>query len=650
LMNRAQGDTARAETLKPLTKIVIISRDVQESKKAIEMECHRRGLETPFRKERFSLLHLPMGRFLLLAYQSMESGDFSCDPEMFASVVDSGLLSAQHTERNHMTYMRLVPQYFERCRSETEWDQAFDQLLNGMPYRSADTQATTAALVVDQPKRQELHALYNQFKGLAKLLFTDNCEEVTQHTARLRNYIQQFLKPKLSQSAIPSDQEVVRDIVSTLDELPNEIQVTSTEFQSLLIGYLQDDDQAEVEVSDDYLSLVGPESAEGTQVHHVWVFGAQQATFPRRFDFEWPFNDFTMDTHISRERNFWMAVLRHPKITLTLSLSHLYNEEARIFSPYVNEVANRLGLGLEKLKLNPTSQSASPSMIHMPSTSPSYSLVEIARYRLCPFAYYSVQGDRLAKTSANNFQLSWRAQAWWLEQALDVVVSLGNLRAHINPPHQARHTLKNEFWRICAQVNSSFDQEFPGMAQQGRDDVKQRAMKLFYNVLLKGENRRESDIKRDKYFKSVYTAYVRDRYKLRIDHIPETTHPIGGSSILIPRRYKIISGQYNNKIHMYNIAASFASFGAQPENPNVNPDIHIELSATFQQDHMPNQYKAMLWFMSSVSNIQNAQAEIQSRIAEIERGYFPKNPGEHCIYCPATGSCQSSGERREEHR
>ena len=357
------------------------------------------------------LLLTPLGRFVLTLYNVWEDGELSMDPDQFATVLSSGLLG-HSVQRSAARFLSARDQVFARCRSVADWRDALGalgDLQTGAPERA---RLPTSTL---HPSDVSTWSAALQFVvQLATRLFDGTERSIGEHIAQLR----EALRGVNRLGMFEAESEVLDRIDSVLSDLESvrTVRIPTDRFREVLNGLVRD--RADEPDSDDpsRVAVIAPEGLDSSEQAYVFFLGLDAQHVPRPYAEPWPFFDDRLESDLAQERYLFLAAVRATTQQLTLSYPLVNNREVLQPSPYLEEVADVLGVELAAApqpvidpeggeKGSDVSSPSSPQRrFRRAYDEDPYTLSQLYHFALCPYRYKLERLDPRAQAYTSRFQ------------------------------------------------------------------------------------------------------------------------------------------------------------------------------------------------------------------------------------------------------
>lgn len=616
--------------------IAIVVRDRAVYEPLLREEAALQGLNVTLGIPPRRLLLTPVGRFVLTLYEIWQEGRLEMNPEQFETLLASGWLGA-HLQATCDQFTAVSAQLFSRCRTLEEWNA---HLIKASQLRKAlSPESRLPVGGIDSNAIALWEEALSIVVGLCERLFSLERGSIGEHVGKLLDELSK-IDPWEMQRA---EREIVQRIQEELEEvalstsLPMSAQEFGTVLNSLVREYGNPDDGEAPERKPDHIWVTTPEGIDNSGVDQVFYLGIDDLHAPRPYQEPWPFFDLEVQAHSEKERYFFLSVLRAARRRLILSYAQ--SDEAGTYSPspYLVRVANLLNDGLKP----PTPAIATTPTPSVPELRPTYfrrttyDISEIAHYRLCPARLKFERIDDRARRYRDPFQLRFIAQGTWLELIMEKMEKVEPLRGSdkiIMAFNQAMDETEEEARAI-----------FPGMR-----DLEWQTCRKFLN----------------KNFAWLANSAKGYEFQIRPTEAGKYVIPLEGRQAMVLSNLRwsiqkgIVHDPYDNDIFYREWLLPAKEEDAQE---------YLELEGGVRV--FANKYQAVAWWRKALHSpfkkrqaelLKNSQRitaaqqkvadttiethrqlleEIATVIQQIEAGHFPKNPGQHCLYCSVRTDC-----------
>jgi hypothetical protein len=366
----------------------------------------------------------------------------------------------------------------------------------------------------------------------------------------------------------------------------------------------------------------------------MFYLGADNRRVPQQYPEPWPFYTHTIAEHQETERYLFLAVVRAARKHLHVSYAQADEREVYRPSPYLEQAAAVLGrtIDLVDCPLPPADPAATAApAAALQARRPQYGLAEIAHFGLCPFRYKLETLDRGARTyrDANDaFQLGPLAQAVWLDLACRRLEATGTAAT-------TEDAIQSMLYDALDATRVAAEAAFPGLRELEWFTVERYARRDFANQarLLAGYQTRA--------IPGTPCSYV---------------VPVGDRVVQIdvPIRHAFQKGNYRYPFVADLLREEWLLPGSVPEDKDAQFE-EVEGVRVFA-----TLYHAVQWWQRATTtaffyattrgqrsefatkqqeNYGQVQEQIRHWLPLVEAGHYPKNPGDHCAYCPIRGEC-----------
>lgn len=612
----------------PAHDVVIAVGDAETYVPLILEEAELQGCHGLFRIPPRLLLLTPAGRFALGLYDAWDNG-LHLEADLFETFLASGLLGARVQETAD-AFRRVKEQLFTQCVTLQDWrDRLADlrRLSRSLPRDSRIPAAGVAPGVVDL-----WNAVVEKLVDVCTRLANAESRPVGTHIRLLLDELSRLDEAGMRQA----EKQVlaqIRDVLTESTESAS-IELTPREFGKVLLGMSQEREEFESE-DPQRVSVVGAESLDGVRKRFVVALGVDDARVPRAPSESWPLAHLDFESHLQQERYLFLAIVRAAGERIVLSYAQTDGRDGRFPSMYLGEVAQSLG-GIRTVAPPPPADAdelpASTSRPVGRARRETYDLGELARFKLCPHRYKLERIDPTSRLYDSTFQLTFAAQGHWLGLALDWLADKGSA----TPSDQGlANAWFNEAFR---QTRTEALQDFPALRPSDHAAVKQSLAQT-----------RDHIVKR----------IVETSYPASIERAPlaPLSLVVDDRSVTIsaPTRHGLRRGLYI--LPLPQEASSF-EWLIQGKKPG-DVDEHGVATETIEGvEVLTHQYDAVSWWRTALkamfyvqygkgepfltkagAELDALRAELTGLIRSIERGAYPKHPGDHCRYCPAFATC-----------
>lgn len=578
------------------------------------------------------LLLTPLGRFALALYEVWRDDGLHMTPEHFEAILASGWLGA-HVQATTDHFAVVRGQVFARCRTRAEWEAGLRQLRDLRPTLHA-TSRLPCASVSDDHVRLWGEAVV-QVECLCQKLFGVGHRSIGNHI--------QHLLDELSRLAPETMREKEREVLDRIREAllqiadATSLPMSSREFGDVLNGLVQEyarEPGEEEEEKPNQIWCITPPGVDGYAKKIIFYLGVDNRRVPKRYAEPWPFYTHTIGEHQETERYLFLAVARAAREHLHLSYAQADESDVYRPSPYLEQAATVLGRAIAPVDCPhaPVDPAAAvPVAPVLQARRQRYTLSEIAHFGLCPFRYKLETLDAGARTyrDANDaFQLGPLAQALWLDLAC----------RHLEASGRAATTetdIRAMFFAALDATRPAAEAAFPGLRELEWFTVQRYARRDLANM-----------------------ARVLAGYSVRAIAGTSGSYvvPVGDRvvQVEVPIRHAFQKGDYRYPFVGDLLREEWLLPGSVPEDRDTQFDEvdGVRVFATL--------YHAVQWWQRASTtafyyaatrtqqgnfavkqqeNYTQVQEQIRHWLPLVEAGHYPKNPGDHCAYCPVRGEC-----------
>jgi hypothetical protein len=578
------------------------------------------------------LLLTPLGRFALALYDVWRGGSLRMAPEEFESILASGWLGS-HVQATTDQFTAVQGQIFARCRTRQEWEEGLQRL--------RDLRATLppgsrfpAALPTDDHIRLWGEAI-GQVENLCRKLFSGRDRSIGEHIRALLNELSR-LAPEVMRE---KEREILLRIREALLQVAEStsLPMSAAEFGEVLNGLVQEYAQEPGEEEDEkpnQIWCITPPGVDGYEKKIIFYLGVDNRRVPKRYAEPWPFYAHTIDQHQETERYLFLAVVRAAREHIHLSYAQADDRDVYRPSPYLEQSAAVLGQPIavpSPPALSPGAEPPAGATPPLQARRPRYTIAEIAHFGLCPFRYKLETLDAGARTyrdATDAFQLGPLAQALWLNLACVRLAASGE---ESNGAAAVRDMLLRALEAAKPAAQNAFagmrDLEWFTVERYARRDLASAAKGLDGHpvrvvaatpasyVIPDGDRTVQVEVPvRHAFHKGVFRYpffgdLMREEWLL-----PGCVPEDGQAAFAQADGVRVFASLYH-AVQWWRQASSTAFFYAATRNQ------HNEFADLKQQDYA------------------RVQQEIRDWLLLIEAGHYPKNPGDHCHYCPVRGEC-----------
>ena len=613
--------------------IAVVCSDVQAMAPLLREEAELRGHADLFAVPPRQLLLTPVGRFILVLYEVWKDAALEIDSEQLAALFASGWLGA-HVQKRAELFTAVSHQHFTFCRSKAEWLAALDRLrqqmgegdtvLGQLASRLPSTLVASDDLVHWGPALEV-------GGGLCKRIFVAGERTIGDHIAMLLDQMQQLVPHHMLQT----ERQVLEDIRAAFKDIVDSrsVAIDASEFGEVLGSLIREregEEDGDLPGSDpgprtNQVWVIGPEGIDNVERHTVFFLGLDESRMPAPGSPPWPRINWSAQEHTERQRYRFLAVIRAARQRLLLSYACQDWERHYQPSPYFDETLYLLGRSLDAdaPASPPSPAQTTPVVSVIDMTRDRYTLSELASYRLCPYRFKMEALTDAAGVYTTAWQLEWLARGIWLAEALYLIAT----RA---PGRHAADKFRRVMARAIEATRAPAMARLPGLRPLAWTGIERHVRDTVDNML------------------KPVGDHVRPLLGIEIPHPRERTKPlvIGGVrhvQVVGEADFMEYRDPFLNAIKGTNQSALWliAGRGDQPISEDAEDD-----EAVFK-----TLAEAVAWWrnmrfwvtMHSPKNPSFLRADIAMELSDciqkVERGKFPKNPGDHCKYCPVVDTC-----------
>jgi len=611
--------------------VVLAVRDPDTYVPLILEEAELQDTQSLFRIPPRLLLLTPVGRFALGLYAAWEDG-LHLDPESLETFLASGLLGARAQQTADM-FRAVKPQLFAQCISESDWRGRLGdlrRLREGLP---SDSRLPAAGVPLEVADLWQ--AVIERLGEICSRLAQAESRPVGTHIQLLLDELSR-LDDAGMRGAERAVLDQIREVLAESTESAS-IELSPHEFGRVLLGMSQEREEFASE-DPQRVSVLGVESLDGVRKRFVVALGVDDARVPRTPSESWPLEDPEFDKQLQQERYLFLALVRSAAERLVLSYARTDGPDVRHPSMYLAECAEQLGGILAGDPYGgPVGEASSPREPARcrrlgRARREHYAMGELARFKLCPHRY---KLERIAPSSRRHdtdFQLVFAAQGHWLRLALDWLAESG----HSAPPSPEPAT--RWFDEALAETRVRALQDFPALRAADHAAIEQSLMQNRDHLVSRFAN--------GQYDISIERVRMK-ALELVIDERPVT--------VSTPIRHALRVGRL---LHPELRAPTSLDWLIDGTKTDRDEEHEVETESAEDLEVLVHQYDAVTWWRDAIKAVFYAQhgtgqtfldqkrqdlsrlrEELAALIRRIEEGVYPKNPGEHCKYCPACSTC-----------
>ena len=576
------------------------------------------------------LLLTPVGRFALTLFEIWKPGSgLELDPDQFATLLAAGWLGGQ-TQRSVDKFLAVAAQQFTHCRTEKQWHEGFERIRSqqASQHQVGRLLLRLPASQVDLPQLVEWEEALRTVVRLCKRLLHPGERSIGEHISRLLDEIERLDPNRI----LKAELEILEQIKEALAELTEARSVTvdGHEFGQILSGLIHEretTDDGEVKGSDisrapHKVWVVGPEGIDNVTRDAVYFIGLDDARLPAPGVPPWPRAQWSAQEHIERQRYRFLAVVRGAKRKLWVSYSRQDWERDYRPSPYLDDVAHLIER--ESLLARP------PAPAPLPVSKPPgrrggsslkrevYELDELALFKLCPHRFKLEALSSWGRCYGDSWQLEWLARGVWLAEALAHT-------AAALPNGGEPDVVSSTLWRAVDDVRGSVEERFAGIARLAWFTIDQDVRSNIGYILQPAGNAQHP-------LGGIERAPALGHEKEVVTE-PHRSVKIRTHADFLQRR-----GNGRWALRETHQAAIWLLFGKAnaPAAEGVDDDLRVFRTL----NEAVRWWRDMLFELSQSRPLSAVRRnELVEAIVDIEKARFPKNPGEHCRYCPVMATC-----------
>jgi hypothetical protein len=469
-----------------------------------------------------------------------------------------------------------------------------------------------------------------QIERIAEGLFAAGEQSIGGHVRRLLEALQAMSDEHL----LEQERLVVERIREALTEAGDatSLSLRPEEFGEVLTGLAREREEAEADEEEfptrpDRLWVTTPEGIDGMTREVVILLGATSEQLPRPASDRWPRWDYDLDAHLEKERYLFLAVTRAAGATLHASHPKATHEGRAAPSPYLL----RLGPVADRsLPAAPPAVAERPPARAAPTSRNDYVLSELAHYGLCPFRYKLERLEPRTRRYREPFHVQILAQGRWIDAALTWA-----------------ERQRRRFQRADETVAFLLE----GM-EAARDDVQAQFPGLRPLSWLTVEDRVTRSL-------TDIGVFATDGQTFWVEFIPARAAPI--NVIADDRAIGIdasVRHAFQRGVIVYPITQDVMheEWVLPVKTPEPDADQWLDLEGTTVFSTRGHAFawwgKAIRTAFARTGPVLNAAygqvveadhaqlvEDIRTVVGELERGGFPKHPGEQCTYCAVRDEC-----------
>ncbi len=617
--------------------IAIVTRNAGNIEALLREEAELQGLPVSLSVPPRLLLLTPLGRFVLTLYEVWGSGALRLDAGQLETILASGWLGGD-VQATADIFSAVRAQFFARCHAEADWKRSLDQLAEACVTLPPGSRLS-AALVTGRVIGKWRDAIA-RVRELCQRLFAGGPRSIGGHVQRLLDELTMLAPEQMRES----EREVLERIREALTQVSTatSLAMSATEFGEVLNSLISEYDRAEGEEDgatepQGRVWVTTPEGIDGRTRQYVFYLGIDSKRSPRAYAEVWPFYRIAIDEHQRKERYLFLAVVRAARHHLHLSYARADEDEVLRPSPYLEEVAELLGLDLH---LSTLAEPERPEDNDIPAAPPlrarrsAYGLAEIAHAGLCPYRYKMERLSPAAAVYRDPFQLRFLAEGHWLDRILTDIRERSESAVGFDGVYAMLH-------RAMEATSEQVRGMFPGLreldwhtARKAVDEV----LRFWAQTLTERGSFAISVVQPSQI---TINVNIRDRM-VEVD---------------TGLRHAILKGQFERPFVNDLLLEEWLLPGARPEDDaeattqladgtQVFASLYHAVSwwrqairTAYDFQRLSTQVKKPAHFEGVRQDYSKLQIEMQSRIAAIEASKYPKHPGDHCRYCPVRLDC-----------
>lgn len=621
-------------------------------------EAERRGRARLFHIRPRKLLLTPVGRFALTLYRVWDEGTGRLDmtPDQFESLIASGWLTGPVQETSRAFEM-VRAQVFGRCRTLDEWKDALRQLKELVRAEERPAASRLPAAGIDMPTLEGWEWAVETVAAICRNLFEGRAEyTVGQHIQRLLDELTQISERK----RFENERRVIERIRDELIDLRDSesVEMETAEFGDVLNSLVREREPSGSEELDDdptRISVTGPFGVDRAEKAVVFMIGMDGARMPGPPSSAWPMYTFEREKHYDQQRYLFLAGIRAAQQRLHLSYAKVAGARKKQPSAFFEEAARLLSIDFDPTVRveagNGEADAPAPRALGPIERTGGYTLDELAHFGLCPHRYKMERLDDDARRYEPMWQVRFLAQGHWVGHALRWA------EAQAERPGDA-DAAKAYLLRAMEAVEQRVKRDLPGLrpldwravrhktAEKLRDIVHKDFPHEFQHgdAVVSDEHDFTIDVvDGDRHYRvEVTVPHAMQRGKYAYPILEEET----SQEWLLPadeparepqdRRWATV-GKSDNEIHRRDVEGVevFSSkYDALQWWAWAKRTAFHRFTA--EQDNPPPVYERDF---EQLAGSEETPGHIAQLVAEIEKGRYPKHPGDHCNFCPLKGEC-----------
>jgi len=581
------------------------------------------------------------------------------DPDQFEALIASGWLGAS-TQATSRDFEKVKAQIFDRCRTVSEWKAnlaQLEELSNSLPKTSRKPAAG-----IDGNDIQEWRRAISRIETICGNLFDGESEyTVGEHIQRLLDELTRISEREFFER----EREVIGRIRDELLELQDSdsIEMGTTEFGDVLNSLVRERDHPEEEEDEDpeRITVTGPFGIDRAEKAVVFMIGMDGDRMPGAPSSEWPVYQFDRDEHYDQQRYLFLAGVRAAQKKLHVSYAKVADARKKQPSPFVREMAQILGQDLD-MRVHVDRGTAEEDETETRDLGEArrhrYTLDEIAHFGLCPHRYKMERIDDDARRYEPMWQVRFLAQGHWICKVLERARCQGRSM-------KGEDAIEAYLLELMDQVEEGVKVDFPGLRDLDWRSVRYHTRRSLWsfpwnnydttfhaadNVL--GEEREfDFDIidgnRRYRVEVSIPHAVLQGRFyrPLLEDNTnqewlipaPKPTREDGDEEWVAINR----SARGDNEILIHRRLVDgvpvFASkYDALQWWSWAKEAVFFRLSTQGQETQFAEKWDEDF---QRLAGGQGESGHIAEIVRSMETGRYPKNPGDHCSFCPLKSEC-----------
>jgi len=604
--------------------IVLVTRDPERYRAVLAEQAALLGIELSLHLPPRALLLTPTGRFILTLYGVWNRGVFHLMPEQFETVLRSGWLGTP-ARISARVFADVQHQVFSRCQTLPSWRDALHIL--GELIESGPPAPRTPVATVTRDHLTLWHGALNTIEALSTRLFSSGEQSIQAHVQHLLRELDGLPTAQ----TLEEERELLAQLRAALEELTtySSLNLSGEEFGEVISGLVRQREDApdldETEPPAGRVPVVAPESLDGAVRPVVIYLGLDNRKVPRLQASAWPFQDPQLPAQQVKERYLFLAVVRAAAKELHLSYAMADEKDRYTPSIFFTDISRLLQRGVPSPPTHsPRVASPADQVDAAPVNRPVYTLDELFHFGLCPARYRLERLSPSAGVYGNAFQVGFLAQGHWLDGLWTSLI--------YERPVRSGKELTATLERARIQTEAAARQAFPGLRDvtwrgvdhQVRAELAHLAVRIGnyaggfpisfhggptdpvrYTVRLNDASTREVTAR--------FTRQVQRGTTWNLDTTEAT------------QREWLIPGTWTNESD-YREVDSLQLFATQYQAYRAWLDARKALYYNAQPGR-------------TVPELARTQDLFQRLITSVERGHYPKAPGDHCAFCPAQRPC-----------